>query len=820
MSVTLIAHMDFPAAAFDGPTGDLVQMNTAWLRSPELIVLSGNSHEGGAEFDGARSGLPFGAMAPHFRTQIREAAKQGSSTVSVLIASNGELIKQQIKLVASFRALDSEQRSTVLGWISHTTLPTRDGDSADMTAALARYGSLINEPWAYVDAAGVFRYVSPQSLALLGPDAIGGLLGVHFMAWAAGRADRSVGMENIERALAGESLAYDRLRFDYRFGAQRWHRVEMRPDIDVNHKQLGVFIVSHDIHAHRSAEAEARSVKNLLDLHMQYGPMIAIELDSDFRILSWSQRAEELFGYSAAEAVGSTMRELNTVCEVGTLEEQLGALLTGQISKSLRHRNANRTKKGDIVWVDWVNSVVNDPATGRTTLLSLGTDATQEIGLKERLSAAVMHDALTGGLNRKTLAHVVTSKLSQRANFALMTLDLDSFKQINDYRGHHTGDHLLVELANRMRSLLAPSERMARLGGDEFALLLDLAGYDSDEAILERANVILKCLAAPVIVDFEFAVTASAGIAKASDSVVDAETLFMQADMAMYRAKEAGRNRAVIYVPNIGTAVRTRLEMCESLRQAVRQQRIDVCYQPIFDTASDRIVGAEALARWGGDGDTAVEPSVFVGLAEEKGFIHELWQCVMRKACMFAASINRIGGSNVACPISVNVSPIQLGDPRFDRYVLQILKDTRCLPTWIALEVTESASLGEFSSSATLRRLTAMGVACSVDDFGTGYSNFGHLRRLSLAALKIDKSFVRDLARGDVSIVSAIVPMAHSLGLKVVAEGVEFVEELIALKAIGCDRYQGFVASAPIRGDEFALMLEHDRAAHAQFAVA
>ncbi|MGL5005723.1 MAG: EAL domain-containing protein, partial [Casimicrobium sp.] len=246
-----------------------------------------------------------------------------------------------------------------------------------------------------------------------------------------------------------------------------------------------------------------------------------------------------------------------------------------------------------------------------------------------------------------------------------------------------------------------------------------------------------------------------------------------------------------------------------ALRIAVRQQTIDVRYQPIFDAENDRIVGAEALARWGREGIDAIEPAVFVGLAEEKGFIHELWQCVMRKACLFAAQINAQGVE--PCPISVNVSPLQLNDRQFDLHVLHILKETRCQPNWIALEMTESAMLGDDAAVITLHKLASMGVRCSVDDFGTGYSNFAHLKRLPIATLKIDKSFVRDMSMGEVSIVQSIIVMAQSLGLKVVAEGVEYLEELVALKEIGCDRYQGFVASAPITGEDFEAMLANDR---------
>jgi diguanylate cyclase (GGDEF)-like protein/PAS domain S-box-containing protein len=813
MPLAFVHHMDDPAAAFDGRSGQVEQLNEAWLRTPELLELSGSLRLSSPEENTEKALLAIGGSAQRLRERIRDAVNSGPQTLGVSIAIDGVAQLHQIKLIAvprETRNARDARHSLVLAWLSMAKPQQRDGDRADMTAALARYGSLITEPWAYVDAAGIYRYVSPQSIGLLGPDATGGLIGLHYAEWAVDRPGRSVGVESIAKALAGETLSYDRLRYDHRFGEERWHRVEMRPDLDGDGKVLGLFIVSQDVQARRNAEAQARSAQNLLDLHLRHGPLIAIELDRDLRILSWSRKAEELFEHAAADVIGRTVREINTVPDIDTIEPRLHEMFSSRDFQSWRHRNSNRTKNGETVWVHWFDSLVTDPVSGQSTLLCLGVDVTQELELKQRLTVAATQDTLTGTLNRKAISLLMSSKLGRGSPFALMLLDLDAFKQINDYRGHPTGDQLLVAFATRMRGLLEPGERLARLGGDEFAVLLDMAQHPSDKALIARAEVFLRYLAAPVRIDFEFSVTASAGIAKSSDGVIDVEALFQKADQAMYRAKAEGGNRVAMYTQSIGEAARARLEMCEALRIAVREQSIDVHYQPIFDTQSDRIVGAEALARWGREGIDAVEPSVFVGLAEEKGFIHELWQCVMRKACLFSASINGVGAVE-PCPISVNVSPLQLSDRQFDLHVLSILKETRCLPSWIALEVTESAKLGDDAAVITLHKLTAMGVRCSVDDFGTGYSNFGHLKRLPIATLKVDKSFVRDMSMGETSIVQSMVVMAQSLGLKVVAEGVEFVEELVALKAIGCDLYQGFVASAPIASKDFDAMLANDR---------
>ncbi|MGL5005044.1 MAG: diguanylate cyclase domain-containing protein, partial [Casimicrobium sp.] len=552
-------------------------LNDAWLRTPELLALSGSLRLSSPEEKFERALLAVDGASQRLRDRIRGTVNNGPQTLGVDIAIDGVAQLHHIKLIAlprDTRNARDTRYPLVFAWLSMARPRQRDSDRADMTAALARYGSLITEPWAYVDAAGIYRYVSPQSIALLGPDAVGGLIGLHYAEWAVDRPGRSVGVESIAKALAGETLSYDRLRFDHRFGEERWHRIEMRPDLDGNGKVLGAFIVSQDVHARKLAEAQARSAQNLLDLHLRQGPLVAIELDRDLRVVSWSHKAEELFGYAASDAIGRTLRELNTVPEIDTIEPRLQDLFSNQSSHSWRHRNANRTKQNDTLWIDWFNSVVTDPVSGEATLLCLGVDVTQERDLKQRLTIAATHDALTGTLNRSGLSLLMTSKLGRGVPFALMLLDLDSFKQINDYRGHQTGDQLLIALAGRMRGLLEPGERMARLGGDEFAVLLDMTQHPSDDALMARAQVFLQYLAAPVRVDFEFSITASAGIAMSEGEAINVEGLFQNADQAMYRAKAEGGNRALMYTQAIGEAVRNRLEMCEALRIAVRQQTI------------------------------------------------------------------------------------------------------------------------------------------------------------------------------------------------------------------------------------------------------
>ncbi len=808
--------MDSPAAAFDGRTGRVEQLNEAWSLTPELLALSGSIRLSEFEEETTRALLPIASHSEGLRDRIREAVNNGPQTLGVMISVGGVAKLHQIKFLSMSRDVRGGRHAPnplVVAWLSMPPKSGGDGVHADMTEALARYGALIAEPWAYVDAAGIYRYVNPQALAVLGPDGAGGLVGMHFAQWALDRPGRSVGVDAIARGLKGANLSYDRLRFDHRFGEERWHRVEIHPDRDHGGKLLGVFVISHDVHEHRLAQEKARSAQNLLDLHLRHGPFVVIELDEELTIVSWSPKAEALFGCAASEAIGTTVRSLGLIPDIDDVEPGLKALLAQEGAQAWRSRNQNRTRNGDMVWVDWFDSAVRDPVSGRATILCLGVDVTQEFALKRRLGVAATHDELTGALNRKALSLFAAAKLERGSQVALVLIGIDSFKQMNDYRGHLEGDKLLVAIAQRLQGMLNPGERMARFGGDEFAVLLDLEHHASDAALFQRTNTFLQGVAEPITSEFEFSVTASAGIAKSTDADSNAELLFQNVDLALQRAKAECRGSAVIYERLLGVAARRRLAMVESLRNAVMQQKISVRYQPIFESSSDKIIGAEALARWVEDEEN-VEPSIFVALAEEQGFIHELWHCVMRKACLFAASINE-RGSPSCCPISVNVSPLQLTDRTFDQRVISILAETQCLPAWIEFEVTESAGLGDGERAHMLRKLAGLGIRCSVDDFGTGYSNFAHLKTLPLTSLKIDKSFIRDLSRGELTIVNAIVSMAHSLHLAVVAEGVEYVEELVALKAIGCDRYQGFIASKAIAAEEFASMLASDRSSRA-----
>jgi diguanylate cyclase (GGDEF)-like protein/PAS domain S-box-containing protein len=807
-----VSQLSVAAAVFDCASGLIKSANKQWLQTPELLAASGTISVAGSSLLPNSTGIAAEAsLGGRFRDKVLSACELGPQTMGVAIAANDAVARVRLNfLPLALEAADgAESRaSCVMVWLD-AEVPASPQSALSISDALHRHGENIAAPWAYVSADGIYRYLSPQAHALLGPDS-DGVIGSHYAKWSVDKPGRSVGAEQIQLALTGQRQAYERLRYDHRFLDERWNRIEMTPDLDQHGGVAGVFIASHDIHDRRSAEEHAAYAQRRLDLHLNVGPLLVIELDADLRIKSWSKQCEALLGFAASEVIGKTPREINTVPAIDSIESQIGRLLAEGHKRAWRSRNSNRTKTGETVWIDWFDSVIGDSGSGDASVLCIGVDVTQELELQKRLTIAATHDALTGLLNRHAFAQLLDSKIRSKVTFALMLLDLDSFKQVNDYRGHHAGDRLLIAIASRLRALLGPGERVARLGGDEFALVLNVPDGASEAELLARADDILRCISEPINIGSMLSVTASAGLVFPSEVEADSESLMKYVDMAMYRAKAQGRNRAVAYSKAISDEESTRFESAEALRALISVEGLDVYYQPVFDSLTDEIVAAEALARWTHHGE-AMDPAWFIALAEASGFIQELWECVMRKACRFAAALN--AGASRACPISINVSPLQLTDSQFDAQVVAILRETTCLPEWVSLEVTESAGLGDPRAAEILGKLAAMGLRCSVDDFGTGYSNFAHLKRLPLSTLKIDRVFIRDMGLGEFTIVNSIIAMAHSLGLKVVAEGVEFVEELTALKEMRCDFYQGFISSAPIPSDEFAEILRIERRA-------
>ncbi len=433
--------------------------------------------------------------------------------------------------------------------------------------------------------------------------------------------------------------------------------------------------------------------------------------------------------------------------------------------------------------------------TGQKTLGWRGVlaDVSEKVS-SERLLLQLAHtDSLTGLSNRFVLRDVLAQALRQKRKVALLSIDLDHFKSVNDSHGHSAGDELLKAVSKRLQACVRPGDLVARLGGDEFAvLLLDPTTAAESARLAER---VIDRLSEPIDTGGRrLRVGASAGVALCDGNDIGVDDMLVQADMALYAAKGAGRGRHLVYAPELGVLSHRRLAVEEGLRQAVKRGELSLHWQAKVDIATWRVTGAEALMRWTHPELGRVSPVEFIVVAEQCGLIDELGRWALNEACQ-AAVVSMDG-----LPVSVNVSPMQLRDENFIDHVRQALRQSGLAPARLELEITESVFIDDADGALEkLHALRSLGLRVALDDFGTGYSSLSYLRRFPFDTLKIDRSFVNEiLLRKDArAIVEMIANLATTLGICTVCEGVETVEQLRAVSDAGCDQAQGYLISEP-----------------------
>jgi diguanylate cyclase (GGDEF)-like protein/PAS domain S-box-containing protein len=447
-----------------------------------------------------------------------------------------------------------------------------------------------------------------------------------------------------------------------------------------------------------------------------------------------------------------------------------------------------------------------DFASGIATMIALAIEASQRLDAEGKLMRLAHYDALTGLPNRNLLADRLRQGLvfasRHRMRVALMFLDLDRFKNINDSLGHHVGDQILKEVAARLTRGLRGGDTVARLGGDEFVVVLQEVRNAHDAAMV--AQNLLRDLAPPYLVDGrELHVSASIGITLYPDDGRDGDVLMQNADVAMYHVKDGGRNGYQFFAATMNQQANRRLAIEHDLRLGIRRGELVLHYQPQIDLARREVRAVEALVRWRHPEHGLLLPDEFIGIAEESGLGQALGEWTLREACTQSRRWQSAGLRPV--PVAVNLSARVFRDQTLPATLAGILRDTGLEPRLLELEITESAVMQQSDTTLeTLSQLSAMGIQLSVDDFGTGYSSLAYLKRFPIDKLKIDQSFVRDIPgdSDDVAITQAIISLGKALGLRVVAEGVETEAQLGFLVAHGCDDVQGNLFCAPLEGRE------------------
>jgi len=604
-------------------------------------------------------------------------------------------------------------------------------------------------------------------------------------------------------------------------------------DVDLRAAELGIadYLVKGRVDAAtlersiRYSVNHQRALRALAESEQRYALAVAGANDG---IWDWDVRRDELYvsprwktilGYAAGEIGSEPSAWFGRVhpADVPAVEQAVQAHLTG-VSEHFESEHRMRARDGEYRWVLVRGLAVYDLEGRPERFAGSLTDITERKRVESQLQHDALHDALTGLPNRvlflDRLGHALTRlQRDPRAQLAVLFLDLDRFKLVNDSLGHLSGDHLLVDVARRLESALRPADTVARLGGDEFTVLVeDLADRDEAQAVADR---VLESLAEPFeLDDREVYLSASIGIA-IPDGDAQAGEVIRDADAAMYRAKAEGKGRHAMFDAGLHEQAVARLDLETRLRQGLagsNQERLHVLYQPIVDLARGHVVGFEALARWREAEGRLLAPDLFIPIAEETGLIRELGDGVLRAACrQLAAWRSRLPAADLR--VSVNISRVQLQEPGFVGEVSAVLAEHSLPPSALRLEITENAAAEDAVDAH--RCLSALresaGVQVHLDDFGTGASSLTFLRGFPGDALKVDRSFVFAMGSdgGAFRIVKAILGLAHDLGMSVIAEGVENTGQRDALAELGCEFAQGYLFARPMEPeDAFELLRE------------
>ncbi len=571
----------------------------------------------------------------------------------------------------------------------------------------------------------------------------------------------------------------------------------------------------------RSREDLLRDSRERLVQVIDTVPAMISAADHDGHCIFVNAHKAAFYGVDPASAIGRSGDEIfgkeHTARSRGLdrLVFESGKALPSFEEEILDRNGENR------VWLT-TKSPLRESSGRVTNVLTTSLDITDRKRAESHLLHLAHHDPLTDLPNRTFLRDRLRRQIARTRRgdriFALHVVDLDRFKGVNDVFGHELGDQLLKAVAGRITSTVGDTEMVARLDGDEFAILQ--TDVKRVEDVVELAGWILEVLGEPLTLEGQaLSAGASIGIAIHPSDGNDADELLKNADLAVHRAKVEGGNTYRMFSADMNAISRAAVVLEAELRQALARKEFELVYQPQVDIRTGEIVGCEALLRWRRSGTELVEPSEFLPLAEEIGLIVPINEWVLHEACTQSRAFDRAGLPPLR--MAVNLSPVQFAKQDVARHVIEVLEQTGLDPSRLELELTESIVIqNNKNTSNNLRQLQEMGVTFSIDDFGTGYSSLAYVKNFPVNRLKIDQGFIRNLANdlNDAAIVRAIVSLAHSLNLDVIAEGVEHAEQLEILRKEGCDEVQGYFFSRPLPAKDFMLLFRRNAPAAAALA--
>ncbi|HEY2806134.1 MAG TPA: EAL domain-containing protein, partial [Gemmatimonadales bacterium] len=617
-----------------------------------------------------------------------------------------------------------------------------------------------------------------------------------------------VGADSLEahsRALGGESVSYQ-----IRSGG-RVYDAHVKP-LYGDGQITGAVGLAMDVTSREQALDEARRSRRELEDFFEHATVGMHWVGPDGRIARANQAELEMLGYSAEEYVGRPFHEFHLDPEIA--DNAFRRVLAGEtvmnLEARLRHKNGSLRH----VLIN-TNGLFEDGKFVHSRAIS--RDITERKIAEEQLRHGAMHDPLTDLPNRAYFLERVDqavhrARREQGYRFAVLFLDFDNFKLVNDSLGHTVGDQLLMQIAERLRNCVRPADIVARLGGDEFTVLLEEVGGLAD--VEQSARRIQRCLATPYqLGGRDVHSTASIGVALAGDGdgAETPEDLLRDADIAMYRAKAQGRARFQLFDASMRMGAQVRFGLENDLRTAIERGEFRLLFQPIVELKTGRIHAFEALTRWHHPERGVIRPPEFIPIAEETGLIVEIGNWAIREACWQARRWQRSTGGQGPIRISVNLSARQLRNPRLVEDVREALREEGLEASKLRLEITETALMDDVEASVTiLGQLRAIGVELHMDDFGTGYSSLAYLPRFPIQTIKIDKSFTHrmGLRRTDQEIVRSIVDLARNLGIGVIAEGVENITQRGRLIEFGCQLAQGFYFAEPLEAAAAGALLE------------